>query len=890
MKYVTKRICTAILATIIMLSSLLSLSACDKTKGAAGIPGLDGETPYIGGNGNWWIGAIDTGVYAVARDGLPGLNGLDGINGIDGKDGRDGKDGTNGKDGHDGVSVTSFEIDNDGNLIVNFSDGTVNNLGKFVPEDGKNGKDAIAPEIKIENGYWKISTDGGNTWKDTGVKAAGADGKDGVNGKDGKDGVDGKDGKDGTVPQIRINNDTKQWQYFNNETNEWEDLGVSAQGIKGESGNDGITPKLRVTDDRWEVSYDNGKTWEPLAGATPGTGGAENGITPKLRINSTTYEWEVSYDNGANWTSLGVVAKGVNGKDGSTPQIRINNETKQWQYFDNDTSTWIDLGFSAQGEKGDPGDDGKNGTDGVGIKNISITDNKLIITLSNDEVVDLGNIKGDKGADGQNGTPGKDGISIVESKINDNGELVLTYSDNSVKNLGKVVGADGKNGTNGTNGNDGANGQDGITPILKINTDTNMWEISYDKGLTWESLGVSATGAKGDVGEKGDTGAKGDKGDKGDKGEKGDKGDPGEDGQNGISPKLRVNDNKWEVSYDNGQTWIILAGATPGSGGAENGITPMLRINSTTNEWEVSYDNGANYSSLGVKATGADGQDGANGKNGKDAIAPEVKIEDGYWKISTDGGNTWTDTGVKAIGTDGKNGQNGTNGKDGDDGITPHIGENGNWWIGDTDTGVHATGSAGKDGTAGKDGKDGRGIANMEIIDGSLWVTYTDSPIPVEIGKVSSGTTGEVVVPVNYTDGLDFYMMKYVDPDGETPDVAEYVYGVAVGTAKYMDHIVIPATYKGKRVTVIVHNAFMCEDEVQSVESITVPEGVEEIRENAFVGLYNAIITIPSTVKMISEQAFSGVAKVLINMSQAEFEERGWSADYLGCTEVEFLK
>lgn len=36
------------------------------------------------------------------------------------------------------------------------------------------------------------------------------------------------------------------------------------------------------------------------------------------------------------------------------------------------------------------------------------------------------------------------------------------------------------------------------------------------------------------------------------------------------------------------------------------------------------------------------------------------------------------------------NGNSGFNGADGKDGLTPFIGENGNWWIGDTDTGVQA--------------------------------------------------------------------------------------------------------------------------------------------------------------------------------------------------------
>lgn len=54
-----------------------------------------------------------------------------------------------------------------------------------------------------------------------------------------------------------------------------------------------------------------------------------------------------------------------------------------------------------------------------------------------------------------------------------------------------------------------------------------------------------------------------------------------------------------------------------------------------------------------------------------------------------------------APGKDGADGKDGTPGKDGTDGITPTIGDNGNWYLGETDTGVKATGPAG---TPGKDG------------------------------------------------------------------------------------------------------------------------------------------------------------------------------------------
>jgi hypothetical protein len=38
-----------------------------------------------------------------------------------------------------------------------------------------------------------------------------------------------------------------------------------------------------------------------------------------------------------------------------------------------------------------------------------------------------------------------------------------------------------------------------------------------------------------------------------------------------------------------------------------NGVTPLLRINTTTKMWEISVDGGTTYTSMNVKAEGADG-------------------------------------------------------------------------------------------------------------------------------------------------------------------------------------------------------------------------------------------------------------------------------------------
>ena len=66
--------------------------------------------------------------------------------------------------------------------------------------------------------------------------------------------------------------------------------------------------------------------------------------------------------------------------------------------------------------------------------------------------------QGPQGAPGRDGAPGEDGIGINSIEINDKGELVLYYSNNTEVNVGKVVGRDGIDGV------DGAQGAPGYTP------------------------------------------------------------------------------------------------------------------------------------------------------------------------------------------------------------------------------------------------------------------------------------------------------------------------------------------------------------------------------------------------------------------------------------------
>lgn len=83
-----------------------------------------------------------------------------------------------------------------------------------------------------------------------------------------------------------------------------------------------------------------------------------------------------------------------------------------------------------------------------------------------------------------------------------------------------------------------------------------------------------------------------------------------------------------------------------------------------------------------------------------------LRVADGYIQYSTDGGSTWTnliavaelkggkgDSGNK--GDTGATGAPGKDGKDGTNGITPHIGDNGHWYLGSTDTGKPSRGEQG---------------------------------------------------------------------------------------------------------------------------------------------------------------------------------------------------
>lgn len=98
---------------------------------------------------------------------------------------------------------------------------------------------------------------------------------------------------------------------------------------------------------------------------------------------------------------------------------------------------------------------GKDGEDGTGISNVSInSEGKLVVSLTNGVVFELGNVIG---------ADGSEGVGIETLFINADSELVVFLTDGTELNLGKITGEDGK---------DGKDGKDGIG-IVDIKIDEN---------------------------------------------------------------------------------------------------------------------------------------------------------------------------------------------------------------------------------------------------------------------------------------------------------------------------------------------------------------------------------------------------------------------------------
>lgn len=405
----------------------------DGKDGRDGIDGTNGYTPVIGVqkdsdgvyywtlDGKWLTDISGNRIKAVGKDGKDGKDGLNG-----GADGKDGENGTDGKDGKDGVD----------------------------------GKDGITPKLKIEDDWWYISYDEGQSWTKL-SKAKGEDGKDGQNGADGKDGKDGVDGKDGInggdsfFKSVDTTNkdfivftlsDGSQlklptWYAFEALRTQCNQMNTNIEALQkivsSLQNNDYITSCTPHMENGVQTGYVisfakspsiivyNGKNGAPGKDGEPGKDGADGN-------------------------------DGVDGKDGYSPVVGVKKDTDNIYYWTLD-GKWL---TDADGKKVKAqGTDGKNGADG------------------NDGLPGDDGKDGNDGADGANGTNGKDGVT-PQLKIEDGFWFVSTDGGQNWTKLGMATGADGKDGDSFF-----SSVSDSETKVTFVLKDGSSFEVPKESGL-----------------------------------------------------------------------------------------------------------------------------------------------------------------------------------------------------------------------------------------------------------------------------------------------------------------------------------------------------------------------------------------------------------------------
>lgn len=128
-------------------------------------------------------------------------------------------------------------------------------------------------------------------------------------------------------------------------------------------------------------------------------------------LDGDTYEYD---EQNKTWV---LQPKSSGGADGREIELQKTQTHIQWRYVG--TEEWFDL----------------VSLDEISFKHSDFTPEQLQA---------LKGAKGDKGDPGTNGTNGKDGLSIKSTQINDSGHLILTFSDESTKDVGKVTGENGE--------------------------------------------------------------------------------------------------------------------------------------------------------------------------------------------------------------------------------------------------------------------------------------------------------------------------------------------------------------------------------------------------------------------------------------------------------------
>lgn len=321
------------------------------------------------------------------------------------------------------------------------------------------------------------------------------------------------------------------------------------------------------------------------------------------------------------------------------------------------------------------------------------------------------------------------GVKAVE--VTDAGKLIFTLTDGSTIDLGSVMGPQGPKGETGPAGPQGQTGPAGaqgetgaagasITSITKKSQSgtTATYTIALSDGKTFDFNVETVKGEKGDKGDKGETGAtgpKGETGERGPQGETGPKGDPGEKGETGATGATGPKGDPGQTGPQ-GETGQTGPAGPQGQKGDTGSGFVVKGYYGSVSALQASVKNPEVGDAYGVGAAAPydiyiyDGVTNAWVNNGPLQGAKGDKGDPGEQGPKGEPGETGPQgpTGPQGeTGHQGPTGPAGDNGAPGANGVTPTIGTNGNWYLGETDTGKPSRGEKGDKGDKGPQGEQG---------------------------------------------------------------------------------------------------------------------------------------------------------------------------------------
>lgn len=461
------------------------------------------------------------------------------------------------------------------------------------------------------------------------------------------------------------------------------------------------------------------------------------------------------------------------------------------------------------GSKGDKGDTGEQGPAGRGIVSVLRTSGTgapgttdiYTITYTDDTTSIFTVYNGANGADGENGI-GADGFSPIATVTEINDGAIITITDKSGTTTATIKnGKDGEDGAQGEKGEKGDKGEDGtgVTILGSFSTEEELKQ-THPTGEVGQSYLVAGSlyvwsATENDWANVGNIqGPKGDKGDPGEIGAVGPMGPTGKDGAPGKTAYEYAKDAGYtktesdfasklaEENYTKEEVDNLIASSIAtadhlqrividnslnidvNAEGAENFIYMVPKSE------ELSEDHYDEFMVINGKIEkvgdwAIDLTDYAQ----KDEIPSKTSelINDSNFIDETKISEAINDALAQAKESGEFDGADGQDGSPGADGITPHVGSNGNWFIGDNDTGIPATGPAGDQGLPGTPGEDGKdGISATHSWNGTILSVTSASGTSSANLKGSKGDKGDKGDPFTYEDFTEEQIRALTGPQG----------------------------------------------------------------------------------------------------------------------------